>query len=93
MPRNVASRRAKEALDERETLETKEALEARESAYTVYDPRGQSPLGEIVATDTGLVITVLDDDEFRAGWSFTIRIMIEDSSGKKPKPSAEPPSR
>lgn len=62
------------------------AQDAKESAYTVYDPRGQSPLGEVAAPDAGLVITVLDEDEFQAGWAFTIRILLEDRSGKKAKP-------
>jgi hypothetical protein len=61
------------------------ARDAKESAYTVYDPRRQSPLGE-VAPETGLVITVLDEDEFQAGESFKIRILLEDRSGKKAKP-------
>jgi hypothetical protein len=62
------------------------AKEAKESAYTVYDPRRHSPLGELAAPETGLVITVLDEDEFQAGESFTIRILLEDRSEKKAKP-------
>jgi hypothetical protein len=59
---------------------------AKESAYTVYDPRRQSPQEEAVKTETGLVVTILDDDEFRAGESFVIRVLVEDRSGKKGKP-------
>jgi hypothetical protein len=57
-----------------------------ESAYTVYDPRRQSPQEVAVKTEMGLVVTVLDDDEFRAGESFVIRVLVEDRSGKKEKP-------
>lgn len=62
------------------------STDAKESAYTVYDPRRRSPLGEVTAPETGLVITVLDEDEFRAGGTFTIRILLEDRSGNKAKP-------
>jgi len=61
-------------------------VSAKESAYTVYDPRHQAPQEEAVKTETGLVVTVLDDDEFRAGESFVIRVLVEDRSGKKKKP-------
>lgn len=56
-----------------------------ESAYTVHDPRRQSPLGE-VPEQAGLVLTILDEDEFRAGESFTIRVLVEDGSGNSQKP-------
>jgi hypothetical protein len=59
---------------------------AKDSAYTAYDSRSQPPLEEVVKTETGLVVTLLDDDEFRAGESFIIRILVEDRSGKKEKP-------
>jgi len=59
---------------------------AKDLAHTAYDSRSQSPLEEVVKTETGLVVTVLDDDEFRAGESFIIRILVEDRSGKKEKP-------
>lgn len=62
------------------------AKDAKESAYTVYDPRRRSPLGEVAAPETGLVITVLDEDEFQAGESRTIHILLEDRSGRKAKP-------
>jgi len=61
------------------------AKEAKGSAYTVYDPRRHSPLGEVAAPESGLVITVLDEVEFKAGESFTIRVLLEDRSGIKAK--------
>jgi hypothetical protein len=62
--------------------------QARQSAYTVYDSRRQSPLDEILEPETGVALTVLDQDEFRAGESFTIRVLLEDRSGKTEKPLA-----
>ena len=60
---------------------------AKEPVYTVYDPRRQqSPLGEVPERQTGLVLTLLGEDEFLAGGSFTIRVLVEDGSGNKQKP-------
>jgi hypothetical protein len=55
----------------------------KESAYTVYDSRGQSPMGEAKEQETGLVLTILDENEFRAGESFTIRVLVEDGSRER----------
>jgi len=54
------------------------------SPYTIYDPRSQSPLGEAPDQDAALILTLLDEDEFRAGESFTIRVRVEDGSEGKP---------
>lgn len=59
---------------------------AKESAYTVHDPRRESPLGEVPERETGLVLTILDEDQFRAGESFNIRVLVEDGSGNGQKP-------
>jgi hypothetical protein len=61
-------------------------LPGGESPYTVYDPRRQSPVAEVIAPDMGAALTILDDDEFQAGKSYTIRVLLEDRSGKKEKP-------
>ncbi len=62
-------------------------LRAKESVYTVYDPRRQqSPLGDAPDKETPVVLTILDDDEFRAGESFTIRVLVEDGTGHEQKP-------
>jgi hypothetical protein len=71
---------------ERPRSRRRSGASAKESAYTVYDPRRRSPEEEAVKTETGLVVTILDDDEFRAGESFVIRVLVEDRSGKKEKP-------
>ena len=55
------------------------------SAYTVHDSRRHSPLGE-VAPQQGLVITLLDEQEFWSGGSFQIRIKVGDFTGQEEKP-------
>jgi hypothetical protein len=56
------------------------------SAYTVHDSRRDTSDREIVNAEAGVVLTILEEAEFRAGEDFTIRIMLEDSSGPRPKP-------
>ncbi len=46
----------------------------------------QSPLGEVQVKETGLVLTIVDENEFRAGEPFTIRVLVEDRSGDEQKP-------
>jgi hypothetical protein len=58
-----------------------------EDAYTIHDPRRQSPLGApAVAEEEGLRISLLDEQEFRSGDSLTLRIMVSQLSGKSEKP-------
>jgi hypothetical protein len=59
---------------------------AQESPYTVYDPRRQAPLSEVVQAESGLTLTILDAEDFRGGETFTIRILFENNSGNKQKP-------
>jgi hypothetical protein len=66
--------------------ETREAKAASESAYTVYDPRRAAPATDVVGVENGPVLSVLDDDEFHAGKSFTIRVLVEGRTGAKQKP-------
>jgi hypothetical protein len=58
----------------------------QESAYTVYDPRRKAPASKPAEAENGLVLSILDDDEFYAGAPFTIRILLQNVSGKKEKP-------
>lgn len=77
-PRSRKAARAKES-------------KAGESAYTVYDPRRQALHSEAAAVDKGPVLSVLDEDEFHAGRSFTIRVLVEGRTGNKQKPLAGVP--
>lgn len=55
------------------------------SAYTVHDSRRQAPQ-KVVQAESGVALTILDEEEFRAGESFTIRILLADNSRNKSKP-------
>jgi hypothetical protein len=60
---------------------------AKDEAYTVYDPRReQSPMGEVREQEAPLVLSLLGEDEFRAGEYFTIRVLVEDGVGGGQKP-------
>jgi len=59
---------------------------AKASPYTVYDPRRESPLGEVAEKETRLVLTMLDENVFRAGESFHIRVRVDDGSGNNKRP-------
>ena len=55
------------------------------SAYTVHDSRRQAS-SSVVQAESGITLTILNEEEFRAGGSFTIRVLLEDNSGNKQKP-------
>jgi len=55
-------------------------------AYTIHDPRRQSPLGEVAKEEEGLKVSLLDEQEFRAGDALTLRIMVSQMSGDSEKP-------
>lgn len=65
---------------------TKGRSRVQDSAYTVYDPRRKSPLGEAGTGDKVLVLTILDEQDFRAGKSVTFNVLLQNRSGRKPKP-------
>jgi hypothetical protein len=77
---------ASEAESEPADTEAEAEFASEESTYTVHDPRRESPLGEPSSTDTGLALTVLDDDEFLAGESFTIRVLVQNRTARREKP-------
>jgi hypothetical protein len=58
---------------------------ADESAYTVYDPRRQSP-SEVAEPEDGVTLTISNEEDFRAGETLTIRIELADRSGKRQRP-------
>ncbi|HUS09584.1 MAG TPA: hypothetical protein VMZ30_03885 [Pyrinomonadaceae bacterium] len=55
------------------------------SAYTVHDPRRQAPQ-KVIQAESGVTLTILGEDEFRAGETFTVRILLADNSRSKPRP-------
>lgn len=58
-------------------------LPAPASPYTVHDSRRETPQKEIVNPEAGVVLTILDDDEFRAAQPVTIRLFLHDSENQK----------
>jgi hypothetical protein len=54
--------------------------------YSIHDSRRQSPLGELPTADHGLIVSLLDDHEFRSGDSVTVRVMVTQRSGEFEKP-------
>ncbi len=65
---------------EPEVVTPRKRARRNESAYSVHDPRRQSPPNE-----RGLGFTLLDEDEFHAGQPYTIRVLVEEKSGNKQK--------
>lgn len=47
------------------------------AAYTVHDSRRHSKLGEKVAPDSGLLVSLIDEQAFRAGQAVNIKILVE----------------
>ena len=83
-----ASARSEGDLARSEGTASEEVTTGPQSAYTVHDSRRESPLGEPVGSNHGLVLTLLDDQEFWAGGSFQIRMMVQDCSSDAEKPLA-----
>jgi len=71
-----------------QVAETPPAFQAEHPAdtYTIHDPRRQSPLGEFGKEAEGLRITLLQEQEFRAGDSLTLSILVSHLSGNAEKP-------
>ena len=71
-----------------QVAETPPAFQAERPAdtYTIHDQRRQSPLGEFGKEAEGLRITLLEEQEFRAGDSLTLRILVSHLSGSAEKP-------
>lgn len=72
------------AAEEEETVSAAPAVDVdlpksvrKESAYTVHDSRRKSPLGEKAEPDSALLVTLIDEQPFRAGHSVTIKILVQ----------------
>jgi hypothetical protein len=77
-----------EVADEEEVAAPERPAEVGDQpdAYTIHDPRRQSPMGEPAHAEEGLKISLLDEQEFRSGDSLLLRIMVIQTSGKVEKP-------
>jgi len=54
-------------------------------AYSIHDQRRASPLGEL-PLEEGIRLSLLDEHDFRAGDSLTLRIMVSYMAGNDEKP-------
>ena len=54
---------------------------AETGVYTVHDSRRGLPIRNAGRVEQGLVVTILDEEEFRAGQVFNIRVMVQNKSG------------
>ena len=56
------------------------------AAQTLDNSRREWPQSEVAQPEGGLTLTILDENEFRAGETLTIRIELADRSGRRQKP-------
>ena len=52
----------------------------------VQDSRRLSPMGELPSEDQSLIVSLLDDHDFRSGDSVSVRVMVTQRSGEFEKP-------
>jgi hypothetical protein len=52
----------------------------------IQDSRRLSPLGEFPSEDQSLIVSLLDDHDFRSGDSVNVRVMVTQQSGEFEKP-------
>jgi len=57
-----------------------------ESAYTVYDSRRAARASRKAKRKEGLELTLLDDEEFRAGETVTVRVLVQQTTATNQKP-------
>ena len=69
-------------------VEPQNVVPRPESAYTVYDSRRHSPLGE-KTNDSGLSVRLLDEQPFRAGQQVTIKVLVERATAGQNEPVEE----
>lgn len=58
----------------------------KDLAYTVYDQRRKSPLGEFAKVEKGVLLTILDEREFAAGETVTFSVLVQNRAGENQKP-------
>lgn len=53
---------------------------------TLQESRREWPQSEVAQSDSGVTLTILEEEEFRAGETLTIHIELADRAGKRQKP-------
>jgi hypothetical protein len=76
---------ADDTIEEARPIQTDLPAPTPASAYTVHDPRRQAPQ-KVVQAESGATLTILNEEEFRAGETFTIRVLLSDNSRNKERP-------
>ena len=76
---------ADDTIEESRPVQTDLPAPTPASAYTVHDPRRQAPQ-KVVQAESGATLTILNEEEFRAGETFTIRVLLSDKSRNKERP-------
>jgi hypothetical protein len=56
-----------------------------DESLPLYDLTPMSPLGQLDSGETGLILSMINEPQFRAGEKFTIRIMVQKQSKDKIK--------
>ena len=82
---NASPGRDTAPLDER-MLQGAEPVGDDDSFDTLQESRREWPQSEVAQPDSGLTLTILEEEEFRAGETITIRIELADRAGKRQKP-------
>ena len=59
---------------------------AEQADDTLHDPPREWSQNDVLQPDKGLTLTILDEPEFRAGETLTIRIELAERAGKRHKP-------
>ncbi len=59
---------------------------AETAAYSVNDQQGTSAEAEVITPEEGLVISLLDNQEFSSGEVPTLRVLVSNRSGEQAKP-------
>lgn len=62
---------------------------ARENAYSIYDQRRHSVMGEFPSAEEGLRITLLGQQEFRSGEKPMLKVMVGLRTGAQEQPVAK----
>jgi hypothetical protein len=87
-PAEIAEHAEQEAEQEFEIVEEFAPTPATvEETYIAEETQSQDLPGEVVLED-GLMITLLDDDEFYSGQSYTLRALVSNRTGGEEKPLA-----
>jgi len=76
---------ADDTIEEARPVQTDLPARTPASAYTVHDSRRQAPQ-KVVQAESGVTLTILNEEDLQAGETYTIRVLLADNSRKKQRP-------